>query len=160
MNSFINPSFPRRHQGADRLDSAIDLVQDTARNFSGAKGLVALLMAGIASALIVVADQVVSTWADGQLMLAWVALWALIFGAFALFSDAVRGLPALLTSRIEAWKRRGDQRAQDAQIWAAASADPRLMSELQAAYLRAERDARASGQPAPQWPFGAPAERS
>lgn len=156
MSSFITPDFPQRHQGVDRMGSAIGALQDTGRRLSGAKGLAAVLVAGAASALIVIADQVVSTWADGELLLAWVALWALVFGAFALFADAVRGLPEALAARIEGWKHRHALRAQDARIWAAANADPRLMAELQVAFQRAEHDALAAGTPSPRWPFGAP----
>lgn len=159
MSSFITPDFPQRHQGIDRMESGIDALRATGERFSGAKGLAAVLVAGVASALIVVADQVVSTWADGQALLAWVALWALIFAAVALFSDAVRGLPEALATRFEGWRHQNVQRAQDAEVWAAAKADPRLMAELQAAYLRAEREAAAAGRAAPQWPFGAPAVR-
>lgn len=157
MSSFITPDFPQNHAGVARMETAIDSLQEAGRRVNGARGLAAVLVAGVASALIVIADQVVSTWADGELMLAWVALWALIFGAFALFADAVRGLPELLNARFQAWKLSSRLRAQDAQIWAAANADPRLMSELRAAYLRAERESMAAGAPAPRWPFGAPA---
>ena len=160
MSSFITPSFPQTHQGVERMGSAIGSLQDAGHRVNGARGLAAVLVAGAASALIVVADQVVSTWADGQLLLAWVALWALIFGAFALFSDAVRGLPDTLTARIDGWKQRNALRTQDAAIWAAANADPRLMAELQTAFHRAEMQAEAAGQPSPQWPFGAPEAQS
>lgn len=156
MSSFFTPDFPTQHQGVRRIGSAVESLQDAGKRFNGAKGLAAVLLAGMASALIVVADQVVSSWADGQLLVAWIALWALIFAAFALFSDVVRAWPAQFSAAFDAWKIAHKQRAQDAQFWATASADPRLMSELRAAYQRAEQDALAAGVPAPQWPFGSP----
>ncbi len=156
MSGFFTPDFPTQHQGVRRLGSAVETLQHTGKHFSGARGLAAVLLAGMASALIVVADQVVSSWADGQLLVAWIALWALIFAAFALFSDVVRGWPTQFAIAFEAWKLESKRRAQDAQMWDTATSDPRLMAELRAAHLRAERDAALTGEPAPQWPFGKP----
>jgi hypothetical protein len=156
MSSFFTPDFPTHHQGVHRLGSAVETLQQTGKQFHGARGLAAVLLAGLASALIVVADQIVSSWADGQLLVAWIALWALIFAAFALFSDVVRGWPAQFATAFETWKLESRRRAQDAQMWETASADPRLMAELRAAHLRAEQAAALTGEPAPQWPFGTP----
>ena len=58
----------------------------------GARGLSALLLAAAIATLIVVADQLIDTWADGHLMLAWVILWALVFAGLALFADGARRL--------------------------------------------------------------------
>ena len=160
MSSFFTPNFPQQHQGVERIGSAVASLQDAGKRFNGARGLAAVLLAGMASALIVVADQVVSNWADGQLLVAWIALWALIFAAFALFSDVVRAWPSQFATAFEAWKIESKRRAQDAQLWATATADPRLMSELRAAHLRAEQDALAAGLAAPQWPFGTPESSS
>ena len=44
--------------------------------YDAAKGLSAMLLAAMVSALVVVADQLIDTWADGHLLAAWVALWA------------------------------------------------------------------------------------
>lgn len=160
MSSFFTPDFPTQHQGLLRIGSAVASLQEAGKRFNGARGLAAILLAGMASALIVVADQVVSSWADGQLLVAWIALWALIFAAFALFSDVVRTWPSRFATAFDTWNMDSKRRAQDAHLWATASADPRLMSDLKAAHLRAEREALEAGEPAPQWPFGAPGTKS
>ena len=58
--------------------------------YDAAKGLSAMLLAAMVSALVVVADQLIDTWADGHLLAAWVALWAVGFGALAIFGGAAR----------------------------------------------------------------------
>ena len=58
----------------------------------GARRLSALLLAAVLATLVVIADQVIDTWADGHLMLAWVILWALVFAGLALFADGARRL--------------------------------------------------------------------
>jgi hypothetical protein len=138
MSSFIQPDFPQQHQGVLRLESAVASVQQAGKRVEGAKGVVALLIAAVASALVVAADQLVSTWAEGELLLAWVALWALVFAVVVLFADGVRQWRVQLTGAIERQMTASRNRAQDAQLWAAASSDPRLMAELDAAILRAE----------------------
>lgn len=117
------------------------------------KGLAGILAAGGVSAVLVVAEQVVSAWANGHLLLAWIALWVLVFALLAAFADTIRNWPSALQARIDAWFRAAARRAADEQTWAAAQCDPRLMAELQAARLRAERQALANGTALPHWPF-------
>ena len=112
-----------------------------------------LLMAGALSALVVVADQIVSTWDDGQLLLAWVALWSVVFAALALSAEVAFGWYAQLQAAWKDWSAAAAQRASDAQTWRIAQTDPRLMAELQAARYRAEALADETGEPAPEWPF-------
>lgn len=153
MTSFVNPAYPSEHRGVARVESAAASVRHIGSKFRGAKGLVAMLLAGAVSALVVVADQVISTWADGQLLLAWIALWALVFAALALFADATRGWSASATAAFEAWSRARAERANDERIWAVAQSDPRFMADIQAARLRTERAALEAGEPLPHWPF-------
>lgn len=105
-----------------------------------ARGLAALLLAAVVSSLVVVADQLISTWADGHLFLAWVILWAVVFAGMALFADAARRAAGSLMSQLDQWaKAQADKRA-DARLWAMAKQDPRLMSDLVVARQRAEAD--------------------
>lgn len=153
MTSFINPGYSSSHNGAARLENATAAVGQVGSQFKGAKGLVALLLASVISAMVVVADQILSSWTDGHLLMAWVALWVMVFAALALFAEASRGWTAGAIAAVEAWSKAADQRASDERVWAVALADPRLMSELQTARLRAERDALAAGEALPSWPF-------
>ena len=114
---------------------------------------VGLLLAGALSALVVVADQIVSTWDDGQLLLAWVALWSVLFAALALSAELVFGWYAQLQSAWGHWSAAAAQRASDAQTWQIAQTDRRFMAELQAARYRAEALAEEAGEPVPAWPF-------
>ena len=153
MTHFVNPDYPAQHRGVERAEAAFTAVQHLNTGFKGAKGLAAMLVAGAISALMVVADQIVSTWTDGHLLLAWVALWAVVFAAMALFAEATRGWSARLVTALEARSQAAAQRAADEQVWAAAQSDPRFMADIQAARLRAEREALAAGEPQPHWPF-------
>lgn len=153
MTNFVNPDYPTQHRGAERVEAAIEAIRRVHTSFSGAKGLVAMLVAGSVSALVVIADQIVSTWTDGHLLMAWVALWAVVFAALALFAEATRGWSAALIAALEARSIAAEQRAADERVWAVAQSDPRFMADIQAARLRAEREALDAGQPQPYWPF-------
>ncbi len=87
--------------GVQRLASVAHSAQRLLARFRGTSGLVALLLAGAFSALVVVADQFVSSWANGQVVIAWIALWALLFVALVLFTEATRGWPERLVQLIE-----------------------------------------------------------
>jgi len=153
MTSFVHPDFPTTHGGVTRLETAIASVRHIGSRLRGARGLVALLLAGAFSALVVVADQVVSTWADGQMIVAWIGLWLVLFAAVVLFSEASRGWSSSVVDFLETWSRAHAQRLQDERTWSFAQSDPRFMAELQVARCRAEQDAIEAGEPAPAWPF-------
>ena len=153
MTSFIHSDFPTTHLGVARVAAAIGSARVIAGRFQGAKGLVALLLAGAFSAFVVVADQVVSSWADGQAVLAWIGLWAVLFAAVALFAEASRGWSDSAAGVIAKWSRAHAQRLEDERTWRFAQADPRFMSELQVARCRAEQQALETGKPTPAWPF-------
>lgn len=152
MTSFVNPGQPKNHQGAVRLETIASAVSRVFAQFRGAKGLIAMLLAGGLSALVVVADQIVSTWTEGHLLMAWVALWAMVFTAVALFAEASRGWTSRMTAALQQRARAASERAADERFWAVAQSDPRLMAELQAARYRAEQPALATGEPMPHWP--------
>ena len=153
MTYFVNPDYPAEHRGVERADAAITAVKRLTTGFTGARGLAAMLLAGAVSALVVVADQIVSTWTDGHLLMGWVALWAVLFAALALFAEASRGWAASLVATLEARSLAAAQRAADERVWAVAQSDPRFMADIQAARLRAEREAQDAGEPLPYWPF-------
>ncbi len=133
MTTFIQPSFPTRHAGVERMTSAADAVRG---GFNSTKSLSAMLLAAMVSALVVVADQLMDTWAEGHLMLAWLALWAVGFAAVAIFADAARKLAATMVEALDAWSARIAQRRADERLWSSAKADPRIMADLNAAMSR------------------------
>src|SRR5690554_3661834 len=83
--STVQTIFPRplghRHAVAGRGG-----VPSAPQRRSGARGLAALLLAAVVASLVVIADRLISTWADGHLLLAWVVLWAVVFAGMALFA--------------------------------------------------------------------------
>ena len=160
MASFINPDYPVEHQGVVRLQAAMAAIRRAGIAFKGARGLVALLFAGAVSALLVVADQIVSIWAEGHILLAWVVLWALVFAAVALFAEAVRGFADRLVTLLQVRVQASERRLADERVWAVAQSDPRFMADIQAARQRAEREALEAGEPQPHWPFADLPKRS
>lgn len=116
----------------------------------GSRGLSALLLAAVVATLVVIADQVINTWADGHLMLAWVLLWAVVFAGLALFADTAKRLARRTVAALDDWSRSMAEARAEMRVWEMARQDPRLMSELVAARNRAEVDADASAStPAP-----------
>ncbi|MDD5336374.1 MAG: hypothetical protein PHS32_21760 [Rhodoferax sp.] len=138
MASFIQPSFPSRHLGLARVESAVAGVRAIRRGFDSTRGLSVMLLAAMVSALVVVADQLIDTWADGHLLAAWVALWLIGFAALALFSAPARKLAVTAVGALNAWSERLARARADERLWALAKADPRVMADLEAARSRSE----------------------
>lgn len=157
MTSFVSPDFPSAHDGLTRMARGLAAAQSLASRVNGAKGLAGALVAGGLAAAIVVADQVVSAWADGHLLLAWIAMWAIVFVLLAVFSDVIRNWSGHLRTDLQARLAARRETASDERTWTAALGDPRLMAELDIARLRAEQDAIDRGVEPPHWPFAKPA---
>ena len=100
------------------------------------KGLAALLMAAVVAALVVVADQLIDSWADGHIFVVWVAWWALVFGVTMAFAGTARRTAQRTMAALNTWSQRAAQRRAEARLWEIAKADPRVMSELVAAQQR------------------------
>lgn len=138
MTSFIQPSFPTRHPGVDRIEAVAGSMSAMRQGFDTTKGLSAMLLAAMVSALVVVADQLIDTWADGHLLAAWVALWLVGFAAVAVFAGAARRLAVTVVSALDAWSQRVARARADARLWTIARTDPRVMADLSAAMARSE----------------------
>jgi hypothetical protein len=142
MTRFVHIDYPTRHPGVERLENAVALVTRVRKGFNSTRGLSSMLLAAMVSALLVVADQLVDTWADGHLMAAWVLMWVIGFGALALLAApsrvlVLRTLAAVKTSLVKSARARAD-----AQMWAFAQTDRRVMADLEAAKTRGERLSR------------------
>ncbi|MEN9904860.1 MAG: hypothetical protein RLZZ555_1425 [Pseudomonadota bacterium] len=68
-----------------------------------ARGLAALLLAASVAALAVVADQLIETWMDDHLLLAWVAMWAVVFGGSLLLTGSIRRMSARVVAGLDRW---------------------------------------------------------
>jgi hypothetical protein len=141
MTSIVHTEFSTRHQGVERAEAAVQAARQIRTGFDSAKGLAAMLLAAIVSALLVVADQMLETWADGHLMMAWVALWAVGFAAIALLAGTVRRFSANVVGELNAWAARAAQSRADERLWSIALKDARVMSDLQTALARDDAEA-------------------
>jgi hypothetical protein len=115
--------------------------QASTRRFDGARGLAAMLLAAAVAALVVLADQLIDTWADGHLFLGWVALWVVIFAGSALLAGTARRLARSTLTALDSWSRSLAEARAEARLWELAKQDPRLKAELM---LARARDAEAT----------------
>ena len=104
-----------------------------------ARPLAGMLLAAVMAALLVAADQVIDSWADGHLLAAWVALWTVTFAALALLATPLRQVAnsgaRWLAGRSKA---RAERRAEE-EMWELARHDSRVMMEIRLASLRQNR---------------------
>lgn len=106
------------------------------RSLDGARSLATMLLAAVVAALVVIADRLISTWADGHLLLAWVILWAVVFAGTALFAGTARQLASRAVVALDSWSKSVAEKRAEARLWEIAKADPRMMAELASARQR------------------------
>jgi hypothetical protein len=130
MNSFVHTEYPAQHPGVIRAERATQAIQKASQRFDGARGAATLLLAAVVAALMVVANQVIETWTEGHLLMAWVILWAITFAAIALLVNPARLAAGSLRTGLQAWKARRRQAAADDKLWAIALTDARVMADI------------------------------
>ncbi|MFC3682421.1 hypothetical protein [Hydrogenophaga luteola] len=107
-----------------------------ARRFDGSRSLATMLLAAAVAALVVLADQMIGSWADGHLFLGWVALWVVIFAGSALFAGTARRAAQVTLRSLDSWSRSLAEARAEARLWDLARTDPRLKAELMQARAR------------------------
>ena len=147
MTRFVNIEYAKDHPGVVRLASAIESAQHIGRGFSGKRGVATLLLSAMAAAVMVVADEVMTTVAEGHLLVMWVALWAAAFVSLAVFAIPARSLVTRLKVGLDDWSRALAEARADERLWAAAKTDARVMSDLQAAASRHDEDTTDAASP-------------
>lgn len=135
MSRVIQPSYRARHAGVARMES-VATAQGMRRGFDSTQGLSAMLLAAMVSAMVVVADQLMDTWANGHLMVAWVGLWLVGFVALAVFAGAARKVAKAVVGALDAWSQQLARTRADERLWVIARSDPRVMADLNAAMAR------------------------
>lgn len=136
MASFVHVEYPQEHPGVVRAERALEAVRGLGSGFDGARGLAALLLGALVAAVVVVADQMIDTWADGHLMAAWVVLWLVGFASIGLFAGTARSIASRVVAAGNRWAAaRALQRA-DERLWALAQTDSRVMTDLRVAHSR------------------------
>ena len=147
MTSFVNIEYSKDHPGVARVESVIESAQHIGRGFSGKRGLATLLLSAMAAAVMVVADEVMTTVAEGHLLVMWIALWAAAFVSLAVFAVPARKLANNLKVGLDDWSRTLAEARADERLWAAAKTDTRVMADLQAAASRHDEDTTESASP-------------
>ena len=139
-HNFVHLEYPLTHRGVDRAEQAVANIKRMSDSFNPTRTLAAMLLAAIVAAFVVVADQMMATWADGHLLAAWVTLWAVAFAAVGLFAGVSKSLAIQAKQAFNAWSTSMARRRSDERLWAIAQTDARLMSELQSALSRSDKD--------------------
>lgn len=98
--------------------------------------LAGMLLAAVMAALLVAADHVIDSWADGHLLAAWVALWTVTFAALALLTSPLRKVANVGTGWVNRYRKARAARLQEEQMWELARHDHRVMADIQMASLR------------------------
>lgn len=135
MTNFVQPNYPTHHEGIERVGDAIDNATAAYRKFDGARGLATFLLAAVVSGLILAANQLIDTWADGHLLAAWIALWTVAFAALALAASPIRRVVMSAknfdgSALYAAWSVRRKARIADEKMWEYARHDARLMADI------------------------------
>lgn len=144
MSSFIHVESPAIHRGIVRAENFIGRLVAARRRLDSARGLAVLLLSAIIASMLVVADRVMSTTAEGGLLVAWIALWAVAFVGLALCAGTARALALrALASVREGARRRAEARA-DQKFMASARHDPRVMSEMTAIATRRQAETQSA----------------
>ena len=139
MTSFVHIDYAQKHPGVQRAESVVAGMIALRQNFDAAHSLATMLLAAVVAALVVVADRLIDSWADGHLLMVWVALWAVAFAAIGLLAPIAGQAACNLVLSAQEWSRRSaNARAEDA-FWQNALNDPRVMAEYQAAKQRSEQ---------------------
>ncbi len=138
MTSFVHIDYALEHPGVKRVEAAAAAISEMRQNFNSARTLATMLLAAVVSAFVVVADRLIDTWADGHLLTAWVALWAVAFAAMGLLAPLAKQTSRNMIAGYKAYALRSANAREEDAFWQSALNDPRVMAEYQAAKLRFE----------------------
>jgi len=120
MTSFAHVDYSTQHPGVVRAERVVGGVKKLAGSVDGNRASATLLLSAIVAALLVVANQVVDTWTEGHLLLAWILMWTLAFAALALLATPARRMACALGAALKSSAADRRQAAHDAQYWRAA----------------------------------------
>lgn len=119
------------HESMNKLGAAADAG-------TSSKALASLLLAAGVAALVVAADQLMDAWAERHVIAAWVALWAVAVLAIAALRGLSRHLAQHMMRNLDTWSASVAAKRSDRRLWAMAQKDPRMLSDLQAAFDRSD----------------------
>lgn len=138
MTRFV-PSYYASSAVAAQRPAAVAPRRRVESGLDASRPLAGMLLAAVVAALLVVADRLIDTWADGNLLVVWVASWTVVFATLALLASPLRRLANTGALALSQWNRARLQRRTDAAMWQHAQGDFRVLAEIEMARLRNER---------------------
>lgn len=139
-NSFVHLEYSTRHPGVERMARVLRSASVLRQSLDASRGLAGVLLAAMVATLVVVADQLMETWADGHLLAAWVLMWVIGFAALALLAPTARNLAGGVMAGLDGWSQDVARRRADERLWDLARSDSRVMADIQAATARTRPD--------------------
>ncbi|MCY7319129.1 MAG: hypothetical protein LH617_10470 [Ramlibacter sp.] len=130
MTSFVHVDQPTEHPGVARAGRAVEAIQYAARNILSARGAAAMLLTAIVSAMLVVANQVIETWTEGHLLMAWIILWTVAFAGLALAARPARTAVHAIRDQLRRGAAARHAARQDDMLWQLALTDARIMADI------------------------------
>lgn len=94
------------------------------------RALASMVLAAMVTTLVIVADQIATTWRDSHLFVAWVLMWLVVFAGLALFASPAKALAQRTLRALNAWSQSRAVERAEARMWAFAKNDPRLLADL------------------------------
>jgi len=143
MTSFVHVDHPTQHPGVVRAERVAESVKNVAARLDGTRAIATLLLAAIVATVVVVANEVVDTWTESHLMMAWILMWTVGFAALALMAAPAQRAAAALRASLKSWAAARREAARDELFWNVALTDARVMAEISRAMSAdAARDVR------------------
>ena len=130
MTSFAHVDQPSQHPGVARAELVATSIRNAVQNFDATRSGASMLLAAIVSAFLVVANQVVETWTEGHLLVAWIVLWLVAFASLGLLAAPAKRASAALRIGYRRWNAARRQAEQDRELWNLALTDSRVMADI------------------------------
>ena len=130
LTSFAHVDQPTQHPGVARAEVVAASFRNAVRNFDATRSGASMLLAAIVSAFLVVANQVVETWTEGHLLVAWIVLWLVAFASLGILAAPASRMVAATRVGLQRWSIARRQAAQDRELWNLALTDSRVMADI------------------------------
>lgn len=138
MTRFV-PSYYASSPAAAQRPEVVVSRRRVESGLDASRPLAGMLLAAVVAALLVVADRLIDTWSNGNLLVVWVASWTVVFATLALLASSLRQAANAAALMLSQWNRARLQRRAEAAMWQHAQGDHRVLAEIQMARLRNER---------------------
>jgi hypothetical protein len=130
MTSYAHVEYPTQHPGVVRVERLARLLRGPGEHTDGSRAAASLLLGAIVAALIVVANEAVDSWSESYLLAGWIVMWAVAFGALAVFAQPLQRALKQFRSWHAGVTAKRRQAAEDDKLWRLALTDSRVMADL------------------------------